>query len=226
MGGSFGAFGKMPALGDFFRFGLPMDFVEAWDRWLQTSMLGARETLGPGWDERYLTSPIWRFALGAGVAGASPMIGVVMPSVDRVGRQFPLTLAASIQTTRIGLAFFGHTQMFSDLEALALDALDDDASKDRLMTDLGSVQVPMTRDQIGSGPVVWPGAMVSNTSSCEAIAARSIDNEPSIKSLWASVVDGEHRFLACTGLPNAREATSLFDLDAPSWNQSVEGVSE
>jgi type VI secretion system protein ImpM len=35
MAAAFGAFGKMPSLGDFFRFGLPADFVSAWDDWLQ-----------------------------------------------------------------------------------------------------------------------------------------------------------------------------------------------
>ena len=41
-----------------------------------------------------MMAPIWRFALAPGVAGPLPMLGVMMPSVDRVGRQFPLTLAA------------------------------------------------------------------------------------------------------------------------------------
>ena len=40
-----GAFGKIPGLGDFVRFGLPADFVSAWDVWLQEGLASARAEL-------------------------------------------------------------------------------------------------------------------------------------------------------------------------------------
>ncbi|QXI45055.1 type VI secretion system-associated protein TagF [Pseudomonas wayambapalatensis] len=53
----------------------------------------SRERLGAEWEQAYRCSPIWHFALAAGVCGEVAWAGVMMPSVDRVGRYFPLTLA-------------------------------------------------------------------------------------------------------------------------------------
>ncbi len=89
-----GYFGKVASHGDFVARRLPPDFIAAWDLWLQAGMRHSREQLAERWLEIYLNSPIWHFALGAGVCGRAAMAGVFMPSVDRVGRYFPLTLAA------------------------------------------------------------------------------------------------------------------------------------
>ena len=92
----FGAFGKMPALGDFFRLNLPRDFVDAWDGWLQEELAGSRASLGEHWLDCYLVGPLWRFALGPGLCETRAYAGVMMPSVDRVGRYFPLTVATPL----------------------------------------------------------------------------------------------------------------------------------
>jgi type VI secretion system protein ImpM len=42
---------------------------------------------------RILGTPIWHFVLPGGQCGPGATLGVWMPSVDRVGRLFPLTLA-------------------------------------------------------------------------------------------------------------------------------------
>ncbi len=83
-----GIFGKLPWLGDFVTRRLPHSFVEPWDDWLQRGMAATREALGDGWLDSFLTAPVWRFLLPAGSAGPA-MAGVLMPSVDRVGRYFP-----------------------------------------------------------------------------------------------------------------------------------------
>jgi len=87
-----GLYGKLPTHGDFLRRRVRDDFVDAWDPWLQQCIADSRSALGEGWLETYLTSPVWRFALDAHVAGAEPVAGIIVPSVDRVGRYFPLTL--------------------------------------------------------------------------------------------------------------------------------------
>ncbi len=88
-----GWYGKLPALGDFASRRLPPLFIEPWDRWLAAGLAHWRET-DEQWLDAYLAAPTWRFALGAGVPFAqSPgYAGVLMPSVDRVGRYFPLTV--------------------------------------------------------------------------------------------------------------------------------------
>ena len=91
---AFGLFGKLPARGDFVRAGLPGDFVAAWDHWLEEVIGATRARLGAAWLPAFLEAPVWRFALAPGLCGAASVSGLWLPSVDRVGRYYPLTLAA------------------------------------------------------------------------------------------------------------------------------------
>jgi type VI secretion system protein ImpM len=88
-----GLFGKLPARGDFVRAGLPRGFVQPWDDWLQVAIAGSKAQLGEKWLPAWMEAPIWHFALPPGVCGDDAVLGVWMPSVDRAGRHFPLTLA-------------------------------------------------------------------------------------------------------------------------------------
>jgi type VI secretion system protein ImpM len=92
--GSVGLFGKLPARGDFVRGGLPGSFVAPWDAWLQRVLAASRARLAADWLPAWLEAPVWRFALAPGLCGEDAVLGVMLPSVDRVGRYFPLTLAA------------------------------------------------------------------------------------------------------------------------------------
>jgi type VI secretion system protein ImpM len=88
-----GWYGKLPSLGDFASRRLPEVFIERWDRWLQDGLAQARLDAGEQWRAIYLVSPIRRFWIGPGVIDDNAWCGLTMPSVDRVGRYFPLTLA-------------------------------------------------------------------------------------------------------------------------------------
>lgn len=89
-----GFFGKLPARGDFVRAGLPGGFVAAWDAWLQAVLPDSRARLGERWLAAWMEAPVWRFLLHAGQCGPDAVLGLWMPSVDAVGRHFPLTIAA------------------------------------------------------------------------------------------------------------------------------------
>jgi len=91
-----GFFGKMPGYGDFVRRDFPGELGRRWDDWLQMGLAASRDILGERWLERYLMSPIWRFCLGAGLCGKAQWMGAMMPSVDRIGRYFPLTAVTDI----------------------------------------------------------------------------------------------------------------------------------
>src|ERR1700692_2160948 len=56
----------------------------------------SQTALGEAWLDVFLTSPLWRFALASGVVGAPVWAGLLLPSVDRVGRYFPLTIVAEL----------------------------------------------------------------------------------------------------------------------------------
>jgi type VI secretion system protein ImpM len=56
-------------------------------------MAESQSALGPDWLDAWLEAPIWNFALSPGVCGPDAAVGVWVPSVDRVGRYFPLMVA-------------------------------------------------------------------------------------------------------------------------------------
>jgi len=122
-----GFYGKLPSVGDFVSRRLPQEFILSWDAWLQSSLAASQEVVGEQWLQCYLTSPIWRFALSAGLSGKDSWIGIVMPSVDRVGRYFPLTIACKV-TAKGSLIelFLAANDWFEDLESVALSALEND----------------------------------------------------------------------------------------------------
>jgi type VI secretion system protein ImpM len=122
-----GYFGKFPSHGDFITRRLPRDgFLNVWDSWLQNALATSRKQLGEAWLPTYLTSPVWRFALSAGVCGPLPWAGIMMPSVDSVGRYFPLTLASAVTEKASPLHIAGElTEWYDTLEDLVLKVLDD-----------------------------------------------------------------------------------------------------
>ncbi|HHH46600.1 MAG TPA: type VI secretion system-associated protein TagF [Thiotrichales bacterium] len=122
---SIGFFGKVHTHGDFVQRDLPRHFVEPWDAWLQQSIAVSREQLGDDWLDRYLVSPVWRFALAPGICGEEAWLGLLMPSVDRVGRYFPLTLATSIGDRSAMAAFLLADEWYRQAASLLVTALDD-----------------------------------------------------------------------------------------------------
>ncbi len=121
-----GFYGKLPSHGDFLRRRVSDAFVGVWDGWLQECLTASRTSLGDRWLEIYLTSPVWRFACAAGTCGPSPVIGVMAPSVDRVGRYFPLTLVAELppQTPQLLTAVFGARTFFDAAERIVVDTFE------------------------------------------------------------------------------------------------------
>lgn len=89
-----GLYGKLPAKRDFIAVAAPREFLAAYEPWLQGGISASRMLLGAGWRQAYLRAPIWRFWLGAEICGGGAVLGALMPSVDGIGRYFPLTLFA------------------------------------------------------------------------------------------------------------------------------------
>ena len=124
-GANIGWFGKLPSHGDFLQRRVPEAFVNTWDPWLQECMARSREDLGQDWLQKYLTSPVWRFFLCGGVIGASSFAGILLPSVDRVGRYFPLTVLAELPADLPPMALAIHgREWLRTIEGLALHALE------------------------------------------------------------------------------------------------------
>jgi type VI secretion system protein ImpM len=221
----FGAFGKMPALGDFLRQAAPQSFVPVWDAWLQTTLLYGRANMGDNWDANYMSAPIWRFTLSAGLAGDQKILGILTPSVDRVGRQYPLTLMTEIGNN--GLAaqdHFGATAVFEKLETVALDALGEDMSPAVLSQRLADIEPPEFEPKAshihpsGGGLI----AVVKRSATPEAaVAAHLLTSNFQQPSFWAAEVEDEIRMMVIDGLPNQRHALGLYDLNADVWQSGA-----
>ena len=216
MSEGFGAFGKIPGLGDFLRVNLPAGFIQAWDTWLQTGMLDVRDQLGDSWHDAYMSAPIWRFTLPAGAAGSQVVTGIVMASVDRVGRQYPLTLATCHNAPNTVVSHFANGGVFEQLETIALDALEDDSTRESLTAALQNVRVTPT-GAATSASLPYAGPIPFS----KALATQALtQSHGATCALWSTMMQDDFRMLATPGLPEGRNMRALFDLSPSLWSAS------
>lgn len=208
-----GFFGKVTSHGDFVARRLAPSFQRRWDEWLQAGLQESRQVLGPNWLATYMSSPIWRFALAPGVCGDRGWAGLLMPSVDRVGRHFPLTLAAAVAPPLDCL--MRHEAWFGQLEQLALSTLREDFSLDEFDFALCGLTVPDTPSGAApAGTVITLGI----PDVLAAVAAAALHGH----SLWWT--DGSPQIapclLVCHGMPAPAAFTALLDGDwqAHGWD--------
>lgn len=143
-----GWYGKLPTLGDFASRRLDAAFIERWDLWLGEGLAAQREQLGEDWLDAYLGSAVWRFVLMPGVvpeqAERVARAGVLMPSVDKVGRYFPLTIVTPLpQLPSSGAEIEALLGWLHRLEDVAVDALHEDWSIDELDAVLEALPPPV-----------------------------------------------------------------------------------
>lgn len=113
-----GFFGKLPARGDFVRAGLTEDVVAPLDLWCRECLTESRAALGSGWEQAWMTAPIWRFLLPPGACGARALLGVWLPSMDKAGRHYPFILCAVADEQAL-LAHGGNWLALAEREGLA-----------------------------------------------------------------------------------------------------------
>ena len=138
-----GMFGKLAAKRDFISVGAPQNFLKVWEPWIGGSITASRLKLGQAWQDAYLTAPIWRFWLGPAICGTS-QLGAFMPSLDGIGRYYPLTVLA---TPRGGQAFAPpemdlHEGWFEAAENFLLATLEPSLSFDDILGQLDALPQP------------------------------------------------------------------------------------
>lgn len=138
-----GWYGKLPVRGDFVSRNLPPTFLNPWDSWLQTALACSRQQLGQDWLACYLTSPLWRFALSSGACGPDAYAGVLMPSVDRVGRYYPLVIAAPLPDHH-NLLDLTTADWFAQAEEVALAGLDEHLDLEDFAARVQALDLPGT----------------------------------------------------------------------------------
>ncbi|WP_300214564.1 type VI secretion system-associated protein TagF [Acidovorax sp.] len=87
-------YGKLPSLGDFAGRRMPHALTTEWDTWLREGMEELRRADDTGWPDTFVNAPLWFFIAPVAALGL-PVIGALAPSMDRVGRYYPLTVMAT-----------------------------------------------------------------------------------------------------------------------------------
>lgn len=218
-----GLFGKLSAKRDFIALATPRSFLEVWEPWVQASISASRHQLGDGWQQAYLTTPVWRFWLGSAICGTT-VAGAIMSSLDGVGRYYPLTVHAAadpglpiappdidIQDDWFGLA-----------ENFLLSTLDRGATFDAITATLEQLAPPRAlTSNAGEGEagIVSLGDDMAGTISADNGFAGSLAAlraaRPEIyaaASFWWTTGGGDFPPLAlsCRGLPDPFQYSTLL----------------
>jgi type VI secretion system protein ImpM len=139
---SAGLFGKLPAKRDFVAANAPRRFLETWEPWLQSGVATSKQAIADAWVESYNRAPIWRYWLGANFCGEA-LIGAFMPSVDGVGRAFPLTIFAFKDDGALAPPEIDDNGPWCEAaEALLLSALDAHATLEAITDGLAALPAP------------------------------------------------------------------------------------
>ncbi len=231
-----GLFGKLPMQSDFISHFLPESFTQYWHGWLQSCLSVSQEQLGDHWRECYLTAPIWRFAIMPGVMHEAGAVGVVIPSVDEVGRFFPLTIV-HLGPHRPWNALLTGAQWFDKAEYTALLALEDDISYSTYMGYFERMAIP----EFDCWPELDQQVVVSHVNKNSAIFGLDLPQSPSHSqyllhslhqrlygdySLWWT--DGSEQVspcsLVCSGLPDSGQFSAMLDGNWQEWHWAIESV--
>ena len=152
-----GFFGKQPQYGDFLSRHLPGSFTTPWDHWLEISVNESLIQLGEEWLDTYLSSPLWRFALSSGICDTHCWAGILMPSVDKVGRYYPFTLVQQLPVNTNLLALITDNEAwFNQCEELALSTLLDCFDLSDFQKETESITPPVTQISLSAAPQELP----------------------------------------------------------------------
>jgi len=220
-------YGKLACLGDFASRRLAQDTARLLDAWLAQGVDTSRAQLGERWLNVYLTSPLWRFAWAPGVLDASWWFGLMMPSVDNVGRYFPLVvLQARAEAPASGEALNQLEQWYAAIARAALRTLQPGSSLEQFEAELA--QVGSTSPLPLSSPAApWAAAQWPERTRHEVEAGTSLAG--CLEQL--AVVESLRRFRGCSLWwslrPGAQDSSLSMAVGLPtreSFVHLLEGV--
>lgn len=225
-----GLYGKLPAHGDFIQHDMPPEFISVWDSWLQHAIMASQEELEGRWLELYLVSPIWKFALSKGVVDQEHhWFGMMLPSVDSVGRYYPLTIARKVSAHMPMLRCLEiSNDWFDDIENIALTSLQNGLRLENMAGMLGQISIPEVDPLTALGTSTGSGSQKfislpdgpSNLESAFSLIADYFMNQNSKAfSLWWTA-GGEHIApiaLVADKLPKPVSYTALLDGNWQNW---------
>ena len=231
-----GLFGKVPQQADFISYHLESGFTEHWHAWLQSCISVSREQLGDHWMDYYLTSPIWHFALSPGICSHSAITGVLIPSMDEVGRYFPLTLA-HIGPHRLWDAYLNGKEWYHEAENIVLSSLDEQTGFTALIEKLESLEVPsflglpayQTKASNSGIDKSYVIPIATDSDPNEAVLGlldKTYQRTLGSYSLWWTngSSDIDPCLLVSTDLPGSGQFAAMLDGDWKQWGWTSEQV--
>ena len=214
-----GYFGKLPARGDYLARGLPASFLDPWEEWLHGVWHSGQQRLGEVWPPLIADGPVWRFVLDEDVCGPDAVAGLLIPSCDKLGRVFPLTMAAAIPGRSDPAALpVTASGWYGRAEALLRKALTPELNLEvfeKRLRELGNPgrAAPLTQPPNSAG---WH--VVLDPAQAPAISYPALIHDlaatlPDRFSLWWTL--GTRRvspsLVVASGLPNSDAVTAFWD---------------
>ena len=179
--------GKLPVRKDFLCLGLPRDFWSPWRAWVDAAVHESQTVLGAEWRPAWMVGPVWHFALPGGVCGPDAVLGLLMPSVDGVGRLYPLTVAVVFPGRRAAPDPEAGDIWLAAAEALARDALANDTEPDALLQALSAIAPAPDAGGMTDAGIWWTDG------SPRVPESRSARSDLPPASLFATMLDAREK---------------------------------
>ena len=130
--------------GDYISRNCPAGFLVIWEPFLQEGLAAASSELKEAWEGAYMTMPVWKFVMRP-VAGNCPMrtavAGAFMPSVDRVGRKYPLAIVSELAGPPAS-ASKPTEDWYEDVKDVLLFSLEETAELEEFQLRAGNLEDP------------------------------------------------------------------------------------
>ncbi len=214
-----GYFGKLPARGDYLARGLPPTFLDPWENWLHGVWHSGHQRFGEVWSPLIADGPAWRFVLDEDVCGPDAVAGLLIPSCDKLGRVFPLSLAAAIPGRSDPAALpITASDWYGRAEDLLRKALTPDfnlESFEKRLRELGTPRraPPLTQPKGSPGWHVALDPVQAPAISYPALIHDLAATLPDRFSLWWTL--GTRRvgpsLVVASGLPDSAAVTAFWD---------------
>jgi type VI secretion system protein ImpM len=217
-----GFFGKLPGSGDFVSRGLSRPLIAGLDAWLHDGLAALPSRFGPTWLEHYLVAPAWSFVLPAGGWSPTMMLGAAIPSVDRVGRYFPLVALAGVPAnTPLQACLPPASDWHAMARGLLLKALQEGMPPDDLIARLAEVPVygqapsPLSASDDDIMSILGDFGV----SDAESIDARPDFSWPELPLLFEARLDRSFWWTEASAAQSARQVIHRGPLDTPLFAQ-------
>jgi len=211
-----GYYGKLPMRGDFIQRNISTDFTYTWDNWLQSVLSASNHNLGHQWLNYYLVSPSWRYLIPQ--KSQSYQLGVMLPSVDKVGRYFPFTVSTNIiPESDASHVIMKNRSWFDAAESIAMQALNDTITYDQLNQMTQELEVENNTPVMLRGGRVNFRIPIDQFSSLNNALDESRQHQPSQPafdlSYWWNEGNNEitGSLICCQGMPDDNIYTAMLD---------------